>query len=562
MATTWTPSDEQVRIYEWFAHGSGNLVVRAYAGCGKTSTILEAINHAPETRIMLAAFNKRIAEELTRRLRNPNAEAKTLHAIGFAAVRRWWPDVRVCSPERLRRDHLTNAVCGDGVPDPIKRLVSTLHSKAREIRPLATQPGDLLDLADQFECEPDEEWEAFGYDVSFVERMALLAMELAAKIKPAQTGIDFADMIYLPLRNGWLRPTYDLVVADEGQDLSAAQILTFRRIAAGRIVIVGDPNQNVYLFRGTEHDSINRLKGELNAAELGLKCTYRCGRSIVAKAAQLVTDFVCPPTAHEGEIRHLPTAGHAVLEAIPGDVILSRKNAPLAGVAMALIRAHKRCVITGRDLGAGLITLTDKLAKGNAAHSVPAFLGKLAHWEAREIARAVRALKDDKVDAIRDKAATLAVLSEGVVGVPELRSRLAELFTDTSDPATVVTCSSIHKFKGLEADRVYVLADTLYPKLPKGAKYSAGRAQEERNLDYVASTRAKNVLVLVADSGTLTLPCSLKNAAVNASTLNPSSRSTPNAVTETASAPPAETATSADAIPSYPENSPAPNVTK
>src|SRR5678815_3216132 len=43
---------------------NGNLIVRARAGTGKTTTILEGIRYAPETRIILAAFNTGIAAVL------------------------------------------------------------------------------------------------------------------------------------------------------------------------------------------------------------------------------------------------------------------------------------------------------------------------------------------------------------------------------------------------------------------------------------------------------------------------------------------------------------------
>src|SRR5229473_2803675 len=87
-------SAQQLAIFEWFRNGKGNLVIRARAGSGKTSTIIEGITYASEQSIMLCAFNKRIATELGGRLRNPRAEAKTLHALGFGLVRNNWSGIR------------------------------------------------------------------------------------------------------------------------------------------------------------------------------------------------------------------------------------------------------------------------------------------------------------------------------------------------------------------------------------------------------------------------------------------------------------------------------------
>ena len=89
-------SAQQNAIFRWFKEGEGNLVVEARAGTGKTTTIIEAVKSAPEKTILLAAFNKRIKEELESRITSsPHIEAKTLHAIGFMLVREYWPGVRV-----------------------------------------------------------------------------------------------------------------------------------------------------------------------------------------------------------------------------------------------------------------------------------------------------------------------------------------------------------------------------------------------------------------------------------------------------------------------------------
>ena len=53
-----------------------------------------------------------------------------------------------------------------------------------------------------------------------------------------------------------------------------------------------------------------------------------------------------------------------------------------------------------------------------------------------------------------------------------------------------MACSSVHKSKGLEAPKVFILADTL-----------RDTNDEERNIQYVAITRAIQELVYVAGMG-------------------------------------------------------------
>lgn len=481
MAKVW--SHQQSDIFAWFETGTGNLIVRARAGTGKTTTIIEGINRAPESRIMLCAFNKRIAEELVARLSNPNATAKTLHAIGFNCVRRFWENVRVASGSE-RADALAHRVCGPTAPDAIKRLVAKLCTKGREIAPHAKSMGDLTDLAYQFECIPDEAWDDTHYDAAYVEQRALEAMELAAKVKPAE-GIDFADMIFLPVRNHWLFKAYDLVVVDEAQDMTVAQLEIAKGICKGRICVVGDDRQAIYGFRGADSESLNRLKTELNAAELGLTVTYRCGSTIVDLAAAIVPDFSCAPGTHAGMVSSI-LLENLVTTVAPGNFILSRKNAPLVSVAMQLIRSGKRTKVAGRDIGAGLRSLIRKLK----AKSVPDLMTKIGNWELKQAERFAKAGRQAQVDLVHDQAETLVVLASDAKSVADVEARVDALFTDDGlGQAGVVTCSSVHRAKGLEADTVFILANTL-----------RNDTREEQNIGYVAITRAKQSLVWVVEA--------------------------------------------------------------
>jgi superfamily I DNA/RNA helicase len=483
---TW--SAQQLAIFDEFRTGTENLCVRARAGCGKTTTIVEGIEHAPEKNILLAAFGKKIAVELGSRLKNPRAEAATTHSIGFAFVRRFWERTSFAQGRDDREQALARRVCGSSAPDAILRLVGKLCTQGRQMAPLATDWETLLPIAEEHDLLPDAEWCEDGFDEDFVCRHALDAMVLAAKERPA-TGIDYADMIYLPVRNGWLRPKFDLVVIDECQDLNAAQLLIARGVSSGRVVVVGDDRQAIYRFRGADSGSLDRLRTELNAKELPLTVTYRCGKAIVAAAQKIVPDFKAFEGNGAGAIDSCSI--EKLYDRVqPGDFVLSRKNAPLVSVALRILRSGKRCKIEGKDIGAGLRALIKKLATGKAKSSMPEFLSKLSAWESREVARAEKAKNSEsRVQAIRDRAETLLALADGLSSVRELQTRCDDLFAETAGSRNMVVCSSVHRAKGLEADTVYLLTDTLV--------LGDSRPVEEANIEYVAITRAKNLLVWV-----------------------------------------------------------------
>lgn len=464
----------------------GHLVVRARAGTGKTTTLIEGADRAPEDRILLCAFNKQTAEVLNSRITNPNAQAKTMHALGFAAIRANLGSVSV-APFGKRADDLTNRVCGKDVPLPIRRLIGKLHTKARDMSPSVLTQEAMELLAMKFDLEPDD---AYGrdYHLPFVASRAIAAMALAAyEDAPGREGIDYADMIYLPLVKYWLEPSYGLVVVDEAQDLTLAQLEMVQRVGAGgRICVVGDDRQAIYGFRGADTGSLDRLKGELNAAELPLTTTYRCAQSIVRRARRLVSDIEAAPSNPEGIVDDCHYDDLFTL-AQPGDFILSRLNAPLVSLTMRFLREKKRAIMLGKDIGAGLNSLLTKLGLSKKHGSVPQMLIRLDSWENKSVNRYANLGLLDMVDRVHDQADMLRALANGTDDVAELQTRIDFLFTDVPE-GTQIRCSSIHKAKGLESDRVFVLSESLYRR---------GPSQEEDNLSYVSTTRAKTHLTFV-----------------------------------------------------------------
>lgn len=502
---TWSPQQE--RIFEWFEDNltfdlvkdwRGHVVIRARAGTGKTTVLVEGAQRTPShLRILICAFSKIIQEELERRVgkNNPRIHAKTLHSVGLSCVRRFRENIKV-SFDGDRAEGLSLRVCGPHAPDAVRRLVTKLHTLGRETAPHAKEYGDLSDIAIQFECIPDDQWATAGFDAEYVERKALEAMELAANVKSGDT-IDGSDMIFLPVRNGWLTGMYDRVLVDEAQDMNTAQLEIAQGVLkpGGRMAVIGDDRQAIFGFRGADSGSIDRLKEALNAGELNLTVTRRCGKRIVELAQEIVPDFEAHEDAHEGEIDEIFT-DQLVHNANAGDFILSRVNAPLVSIAMKCLKSGKRTRIMGRDIGKGLITLVNKFK----ARSVPEFLARVTAWEERETEKLRRMLDkategrkktiNAKIEGIVDQADMLTTVAEEAKSVPAIIERIELLFSqDGMGAATVITCSSVHRAKGLEADKVFVLRDTL-------RNYNI----EEQNIAYVAITRAKKTLVWVSDT--------------------------------------------------------------
>ncbi len=474
-------SDEQQAIFTFFAHGKGHATVEAFAGTGKTTTIKEAFNHAPEARMLYTVFNAKNRKEAEEKITDRRVTVKTLHGLGFGYVKSVWPNAAPDKQNNLETERVETALISASLmPEPglvgimckavswIKNTAINVPAPAAILKSCTDQDIDLGDGLVLAEC------------VQNVLQASMINHDPAGRIS-------FDDMVFLPVANGWVKPWFELVVVDEAQDMSAPQLAMARQASSGRVVVVGDSRQAIYMFRGAQANAIGMMRAMLRAVPLKLTTTYRCPKAVVDVARAIVPDYTAAPTAPDGTVASVGRE-QVINGAQIGDAVVSRLNAPLMPLALALLRKGTPARIEGRDVGAQLIAL----AKSMKGKSVPHFLERIDAWLAKQIER-LSGLKDaqKKIEQAQDKADTLRALALEAQSVDDVLRKIASLFQDTdgfSRPAVVL--SSTHKAKGLEWDRVWVLAET----------YKPGRGGEDANLYYVAVTRAKSSLFLVYDT--------------------------------------------------------------
>jgi len=481
-APAFAPSKYQQDIFGWIDTGTGHAVVEAVAGSGKTTTILAALARM-RGRVLFCAFNKHIADELARRAPR-HAKVSTIHSLGFAALRKAHRHLEI-DDRKMRR--IIEDVVGDDTRETavLRRAIEQLCRLAKLTLTDGGDAGGLADLTDHYAIECNGDYERV---------LATVPLALQAGLEEQGT-IDFDDMIWLPHVLNLNPDRYDWVCVDEAQDLNAAQRALVLRACAGRLIAVGDRRQAIYGFAGADIKSIPTLTATLQATVLPLSICYRCPASHVALAKQIVPQIEARPGAPAGVVGDLG-ADELVrrLVAAPAaegmeDLVICRINKPLAEIAMGLIRRGKKAVVRGRDIGTGLVNLIEKMKEND----ITDLLCKLDAYKAREVERLVRRKKDSQAAGLADRVETIQVLAEGEDSVAGLRRRIETIFSD--DAGAGVVCSSIHKAKGLEAKRVYLHLPHLLPH-PKAKE--AWELVQEENLRYVALTRAKEELYMVA----------------------------------------------------------------
>lgn len=262
-------------------HRGGPLLVLAGPGTGKTTTLVEAVvdrverggpDRAPVDpgRVLILTFGRKAAEELrsrvTARLGRTTSEAMawTFHGFCYALLRRYQDAAGFADPLRLLSGPEQHAVVrellagaaelgGSRWPRDLQGLarrrgfVEEVRRLLARVRQLGLDPADLAELAGSA-GRPD--WAAAA---AFCEEY-LDVLTLRGVIDYGELVRSAAALAARPDIRAQLRGAYDVVLVDEYQDTDPAQEQLLRELAGdGRdLVVVGDPDQSIYAFRGAD----------------------------------------------------------------------------------------------------------------------------------------------------------------------------------------------------------------------------------------------------------------------------------------------------------------------
>jgi len=300
-------------------HAGGPLLVLAGPGTGKTTTLVEAVVDRIDRRgvdpasVLALTFSRKAAEQLRDRVTARVGQtlstglSATFHSFAYGLVRAHGPKGLYDEPLRLLsapeqdvvlQRLLTHEAESVRWPSSLDRAVGT-RGFAREVqavlaraREKGLEPRDLVELgrsADQ------PAWTAAG-----------LFMEQYLDILDSESAIDYPELVSRavalaesPDVRDRLRRQYSWIFVDEYQDTDPSQVRLLQALAGdGRnLVVVGDPDQSIYGFRGAEVRGILdfpeqfRTRAGEHAPTVALRVTRRFG-PVLLEASRAVAGSI------------------------------------------------------------------------------------------------------------------------------------------------------------------------------------------------------------------------------------------------------------------------------
>lgn len=465
---------EQLAILDAARTTTSNLMISALAGCGKTST-LEAVERAvPRGPILYLVFNKKNATEAEGRMQSTTT-VRTFNSIGHRIWAQSQGKGLKVDPDKTRNIFKEIA---NNAPSEHREAIWSVYSEVIQGVALAKALGYVpegsyshakrLLTQNAFYSHLDEVPDELAGD--------LIDAILTRSIKQSYDGlIDYNDQIYMPALFGGTYPRFPLVLVDEYQDLSPANHALLQRLVKGRLIGVGDPNQNIYGFRGAKAGGMREAIAAYSCQELPLTTSFRCPSAIVSHVHWHVPTFRA--SKEGGHVVSIPRlAGIDIRE---HSTVICRNNAPLFSLAFNLLGAGRSVTVAGGDIGPRIVGVMRKLGPDDLSGA--ALVDAINEWEQIKLA------KESKTAS--DMAACMRIFALHGKTLSGAMTYAKHIF----DQKGTTYLTTGHKAKGLEWEDVYHL-DPWHVR-------RGHPSLQDRNLDYVISTRSRDRLTEIDSEG-------------------------------------------------------------
>jgi hypothetical protein len=458
-SNTWT--DEQMSIIN---SDSDRVIVQAFAGTGKTSTLFEYVRRNPDKSMLYLAFNKELEVSATRKkeeLGLKNISVSTTHAFALDYLK---------SKNMLSDNVVVGSVkCKDLVSMGYDRV--TANDILRLLRSYCASDSNQIFVSPEYNE---------GFKKVLIEHTKRLWDSMF------DGTMKMTHDVYFKFFQS-TKPVldYDVILVDEIQDCTPCQMDIVNRQKCKKI-LVGDIHQQIYRFRGV-CDPFE------NARTLQLTKTFRFGFDV----ADLSNTFLRVFKNEHAVIKSPQQRVTKLLVTHPREkhTIICRTHAGVLDTAMKQTKPFFLLGMKQINVDKEIEICVDlkNMTQGRPHLATHRKLRDMTYTESNML----DVIADTYWDNQRWRVRVGMYKTHGDA-LLEMYERMSEFAMENIEDATVVI-TNVHQSKGLEFDHVVMGTDfnTLTYTVNDNVRYMVNpRSTEEYNLIYVAMTRARKSLTL------------------------------------------------------------------
>jgi len=330
-------TDEQANAVDLFKT-SQSLKISAFAGTGKTSTLLEVAKSTKKSGLYLA-FNKKTAAEASTKFPR-SVDCRTTHSLAFRAVPSIYRGNIAKLTQSLNSNHIARFLEIEEITfgNITLKPRSLAFLTAKTVQRFCQSSDDELVIRHVSLTGKLNMLDPM-YQYDFKEYVSKLAAHLWDRMLDPASEAPLGHDGYLKL---WSLSKPDLncdfILLDEAQDTNEAVLSVLRR-QDSHLTLVGDRHQQIYEWRG----AINAMASVETEAEAVLTRSFRFGDSVAAAATSILRLL--------GETRTVIGASNRdtrIAAAGKTGTILCRTNAGvIAAVIDALAKKRRPHVVGG-----------------------------------------------------------------------------------------------------------------------------------------------------------------------------------------------------------------------
>lgn len=355
---TIEPTEEQRAV---IAHDRGRLRVLAGPGTGKTATVVEAVANrivrrqtAPQS-ILVLTYSRRAAAELTERIASrvdittTEPMVRTLHSYAYALLRAGAAATGVPAPSLLpagQADLMVREILAGHADAGGAYWPAGFHAALR-VPAFAAELRELMLRAAERRVTPKkmtalgrrlgrEEWVAAARFIDEYRDIADLRQgttRRGVKLDQAELIAAALETLADPAVLAAERARVKRIFVDEFQDVDPAQAALVEVIAAGadELVVVGDPDQSIYAFRGAAPGVLDRIDVD---GTVSLSVCRRMPATVLDATRRVAAAL--PGTRRHRDLTTVPGRGDGLLDVR----VFGSARQEAAYVADQLRRAH------------------------------------------------------------------------------------------------------------------------------------------------------------------------------------------------------------------------------